>query len=79
MALTLCIRETPKRGTFTNSEDSDEMPHSALYVKVTEDLQTKEYNIFLKNNPTPLDMYKALSQVDCFKPEGRILSTYTKG
>ena len=40
-------------GTFTSSEDPDEMQHNAafhqvLHCKDKKDLQTKEYNIFLK-------------------------------
>ena len=30
-ALTLCLRETPKKGTFTNSENPDEMSHNAAF------------------------------------------------
>ena len=42
-------------GTFTNSEDLNEMRHDAafhqstLFVKVKKDLQTKECNIFSLN------------------------------
>ena len=34
-------------GTFTNSEDPDEMQHigSTMFVKVKKDLQTKKYNV----------------------------------
>ena len=33
-------------GTFTNSEDPDEMLHEGLHCKGKKDLQTKEYNFF---------------------------------
>ena len=74
-------------GTFTNSEDPDEMPHneafypalhcgfslgSTLFVKVKKNPQTKIQYFFKNCNLTPLDMYNGLSQVYCFKPEGRI-------
>ena len=41
-------------GTFTNSEDPDEMPHIAAFYRVytvcedKKDLQSKKYNIFKK-------------------------------
>ena len=42
--------ENPDMGTFTNSEDPDEMMHNAafqqgLHCKGKKDLQTKKYNI----------------------------------
>ena len=40
--------------------------------KGKKDLKTEEYNIFLNNNLTPLDMDNGQSQVYCFQPEGRI-------
>ena len=52
--------------TFANSEDPDEMQHFIrVYTvcKCKKGLQTKEYNIFLNYNPTPLDIYNVLSQV----------------
>ena len=39
-------------GTFTNSENPDEMPHNAAFyqgLRCLKDLQTKEYNIFFKS------------------------------
>ena len=65
-------------GTFTNSEDPDEMPHNAAFhqglhcLLGKKDLQTKRYNIFENYNLTFLDMFNGLFQVYCIKPEGRI-------
>ena len=48
---------------------------STLFVKVKKIFRQKiQYIVFFYNyNLTPLDMYTGLSQVDCIKPEGRIL------
>ena len=43
--LTLCIWETPKRDTFTNSEDPDEIPHNLLRLIRSSD---KKIQCFLK-------------------------------
>ena len=61
-------------GTFTNSEDPDEMPHNMAFHwgQHWKDLQTKN-TIFFKNyNLTPLDNYNGQSQVNWIKPEVRI-------
>ena len=73
-------------GTFTNSEDPDEMPHdAAFHIRVYTvcygkmDLQTKKTIFFENYNLTSLDMYNGLSQVYCIKPEGsKGLINYSK-
>ena len=73
-------------GTFTNSEDPDEMLHNATFIRVYTVCigkkkvfrQNNTIYFFLNNNPTPLDMYNELFHVYCIKPEGRI-HLYTKG
>ena len=66
-------------GTFTNSEDLNEMRHDAafhqstLFVKVKKDLQTKECNIFSLNifyfnlvRYTYIQIYTIKLQQNCF-------------
>ena len=67
-------------GTFTNSEDSDEMPHtnseypsgSTLFAKVKKIFRQKKTILFEKiytDTPRP---YNGPSQAYGIKPEGRI-------
>ena len=62
-------------GTFTNSEDTDEMPHNSAFHQGTVCQGKKSSDkktFFFKYNLTPLDMYNGLSQVYFIKPEGKI-------
>ena len=58
----------PKTGTFTKSEDPDEMLHNAAFHQGLhcllryKNLHTK-HTIFVINYDSPLDMYNGLSQV----------------
>ena len=68
-------------GTFTNSEDLDEMPHivafhqglhSSVFVKVKK-IFRQNNTIFYENyNLTPLDMYNRLSKVYGIIQEGKM-------
>ena len=75
--ITLCIRETPKgvllHTVKTQMKCSKMLHFIRVYTvcKGKKDLQTKKYILF-NFNLTPLDIYNGLSQVNCFKPEGRI-------
>ena len=58
----------PRTGTFTNSEDPDEMPHNAAFHLGQHCLSKKSFRqkitILIKNyNQTPLNMCNGLSQV----------------
>ena len=52
LSICRCIWETPKTGTFTNSEDPDEMQH---YVKVKKIFRRKNTLSLKIYSPTPLD------------------------
>ena len=56
---------------FANSEDPDEIIRVYTICKCKKKSSDKEY-IFFYYNPTPLDMYNGLFQVNCIKQEGRI-------
>ena len=58
-------------GTFIKSDDPDEMPHNALFVKVKKIFRPKIQHFFKSYYPIRLDMYNGLSLVYCIKPEGR--------
>ena len=82
-----CIRGKTWTSTFTNSEDPDEMQHYVAFhlglhflktFKVKKIFRQKNAIFYLNYNLTPLDMYNAISQVYCIKPEERI-HKYTKG
>ena len=68
-------------GTFTNSEDPDEMLHNVAFhqgfhsvclLRFKRSSDKKKNLFFLNYNQTSIDVYKGLSQIYCIKPEGRI-------
>ena len=67
-------------GTFTNSEDPDEMPHNVAFhqglhclsISGKKGLQIKKYNMFKSYNMTSLDIYNGPSHIYCIIPVGRI-------
>ena len=50
-------------GTYTNSEDPDEMPHNVAFHCYVKKIFRQKYNIYENYNLSPLDMYNGLSQV----------------
>ena len=77
--LTLLIRDTPKGVLLQTAKTLMKYSIMLHFIRVytvcrgKNDLQ-KIYNIFFNYNPTLLDMYNGLSQVCCFKPDGRVYS-----
>ena len=61
-------------GTFSNSEDPDEMLHIAftLFAKEKKIFGQKNTIFYENSNLKPLDVYNGLSQVYGIKPEERI-------
>ena len=84
--ITFCIRETPKRVLIqtVKAKMKCKLHFIRLYTACKDTRKTivgKIHFVFLflfeKLQPDTLDMYNGLSQVHCFKPEGRI-HQYTK-